>query len=96
MMSLPQGLIHRQEQLIWNVIEASENRKMTSISYHIIWKAANARYVVILDKVAAEGTPFELKNDYVQDIMSVYECFRDEIKTLDKRYKKIRDGYQIK
>ena len=40
-------------------------------------------YVVILEKgsIAAEGTPFELKNDYVQDIVSVYGVSEDEIKT---------------
>ena len=61
-------------------------------------EAANAGYVVILDKgsIAAEGTPFELKNDYVQDIVSVYGVSEDEIKSLNREYKKIRDGYQIK
>ena len=53
---------------------------------------------MILDKgsIAAEGTPFELKNDYVQDIVSVYGVSEDEIKSLNREYKKIRDGYQIK
>ena len=65
---------------------------------HYMEEAANAGYVVILDKgsVAAEGTPFELKNDYVQDIVSVYGVSEDEIKSLNREYKKIRDGYQIK
>ena len=37
--------------------------------------------ILILDKgsIAAEGTPFELKNDYVQDIVSVYGVSEDEI-----------------
>ncbi len=39
---------------------------------------------------------FELKNDYVQDIVSVYGVSEDEIKSLNREYKKIRDGYQIK
>ena len=54
--------------------------------------------ILILDKgsIAAEGTPFELKNDYVQDIVSVYGVSEDEIKSLNREYKKIRDGYQIK
>ena len=49
-------------------------------------EAANAGYVVILDKGsnAAEGTPFELKNDYVQDIVSVYGVSEDEIKSLNR------------
>ena len=54
--------------------------------------------ILILDKgsIAAEGTPFELKNDYVQDIVSVYGISEDEIKSLNREYKKIRDGYQLK
>ena len=54
--------------------------------------------ILILDKgsIAAEGTPFELKSDYVQDIVSVYGISEDEIKSLNREYKKIRDGYQLK
>ena len=68
------------------------------LTTHYMEEAANAGYVVILDKgsVVAEGTPFELKNDYVQDIVSVYGISEDEIKSLNREYKKIRDGYQIK
>ena len=76
------------------------NEEGATIVYttHYMEEAANAGYVVILDKgsIAAEGTPFELKNDYVQDIVSVYGVSEDEIKTLNREYKKIRDGYQIK
>ena len=35
-------------------------------------------------------------NDYVQDIVSVYGISEDEIKSLNREYKKIRDGYQLK
>ena len=54
--------------------------------------------VAILGKgsIVAEGTPFELKNEYVQDTMSVYGVTEEEIKTLGREYKKIRDGYQLK
>ena len=68
---------------------------MTSLSR---CKPSLALSIMQLDKgsVVAEGTPFELKNDYVQDIVSVYGVSEDEIKTLNREYKKIRDGYQIK
>ena len=68
-------------------------------------EAANAGYVVILDKgsIVAEGTPFELKNEYVQDTMSVYGVTEEEIKTLAEsikdpgwlsvKSKKYRRGY---
>ena len=94
------GLDPQTRQLIWNVIEKlQKNENMTVfLTTHYMEEAANAGYVVILDKgsIAAEGTPFELKNDYVQDIVSVYGISEDEIKSLNRKYKKIRDGYQIK
>ena len=94
------GLDPQTRQLIWNVIEKlQKNENMTVfLTTHYMEEAANAGYVVILDKgsIAAQGTPFELKNDYVQDIVSVYGVSEDEIKALNREYKKIRDGYQIK
>lgn len=94
------GLDPKTRQLIWNVIEnlrASENLTVF-LTTHYMEEAANAGYVVILDKgsIVAEGTPFELKSEYVQDTMSVYGVTEDEIKSLGRDYKKIRDGYQIK
>ena len=94
------GLDPQTRQLIWNVIEKLQKTENMTVflTTHYMEEAANAGYVVILDKgsVAAEGTPFELKNDYVQDIVSVYGVSEEEIKTLNREYKKIRDGYQIK
>ena len=94
------GLDPKTRQLIWNVIEnlrASENLTVF-LTTHYMEEAANAGYVVILDKgsIVAEGTPFELKSEYVQDTMFVYGVTEDEIKVLGRDYKKIRDGYQIK
>ena len=94
------GLDPQTRQLIWNVIEKLQKTENMTVflTTHYMEEAANAGYVVILDKgsIAAEGTPFELKNNYVQDIVSVYGVSEDEIKTLNREYKKIRDGYQIK
>lgn len=61
-------------------------------------EAANASYVVILDKgsIVAEGTPYELKNRYVQDTISVYDVSETQIKSLHYDYKKVRNGYRIK
>ena len=101
------GLDPQTRQLIWNVIEKLQKTENLTVfltthtvflTTHYMEEAANAGYVVILDKgsIAAQGTPFELKNNYVQDIVSVYGVSEDEIKTLNREYKKIRDGYQIK
>ena len=86
------GLDPQTRQLIWNVIEKLQKTENMTVflTTHYMEEAANAGYVVILDKgsVAAEGTPFELKNDYVQDIVSVYGVSEDEIKSLNREYKK--------
>ncbi len=94
------GLDPQTRLLIWEVIEKLRvNDNLTVfLTTHYMEEAANAGYVVILDKgsIVAEGTPFELKTEYVQDTMSVYGVTEDEIKTLGREYKKIRDGYQLK
>lgn len=93
------GLDPQTRLLIWNVIEKLRiNEKMTVfLTTHYMEEAANASYVVILDKgrIVAEGTPLELKNEYVRDTISLYGVTEDEVKSLGNEYRKIRDGYSI-
>lgn len=93
------GLDPQTRLLIWDVIEKLRvNDDLTVfLTTHYMEEAANAGYVVILDRgrIVAEGTPFELKSEYVQDTMSVYGVTEEEIKVLGRDYKKIRDGYQL-
>ena len=44
------------------------------LTTHYMEEAADADYVVILDsgKIAAEGTPLQLKNEYTGDFISLY------------------------
>ena len=95
---IARALLHRPE--IWNVIEKLriEEQMTVFLTTHYMEEAANAAYVVILDKgsIVAEGTPYELKNRYVQDTISVYGVTEAQIKSLHYNYKKVRDGYQIK
>ena len=94
------GLDPQTRQVIWNVIEKLRvDEQMTVfLTTHYMEEAANAGYVVILNKgsIVAEGTPYELKNRYVQDTISVYGVSEAQIETLHHTYKKVRDGYQIK
>lgn len=93
------GLDPQTRLLIWNVIEKLRiNEKMTVfLTTHYMEEAANASYVVILDKgrIVEEGTPLELKNEYVRDTISLYGVTEDEVKSLGNEYRKIRDGYSI-
>ncbi len=94
------GLDPQTRKLIWQVIERLrvEEKMTVFLTTHYMEEAASAGYVVILDKgqIVAEGTPYELKNEYVQDYVSLYGISEEEVKTLGKAYKKVRDGYQIK
>ena len=94
------GLDPQTRLLIWNVIDKlrTDEKLTVFLTTHYMEEAANADYVVILDKgsIAAEGTPFELKNKYVQDTMSVYGVTEAQIKTLGIEYEEIRDGYRVR
>ena len=94
------GLDPQTRRRIWEVIEKlrTDENLTVFLTTHYMEEAANAGYVVILDKgsIVAEGTPFELKSTYVQDTVSIYGVTEDEMKSLGIKYKAIRDGYQIK
>ena len=93
------GLDPQTRLLIWNIIEKlrTEENMTVFLATHYMEEAAGAGYVVILEKgsIAAEGTPLELKNKYVQDRISLYGVSEEEIKALNHTYKEIRDGYEI-
>lgn len=94
------GLDPQTRLLIWNVIDKlrADEKLKVFLTTHYMEEAANADYVVILDKgsIAAEGTPFELKNKYVQDTMSIYGVPEAQIKSLGIEYEEIRDGYRVR
>ena len=60
-------------------------------------EAAEADYVVILDsgKIAAEGTPLELKNAYTGDYITLYGAGEAEVKSLGTEYEAIKDAYRL-
>ena len=70
------GLDPKTRRAVWACIE--KMRKETGLTVflttHYMEEAAEADYVVILDggKVAANGTPVDLKNAYASDFMRVY------------------------
>ena len=93
------GLDPQTRKILWNVISSlRKNENMTVfLTTHYMEEAADADYVVIIDsgKIAAEGTPLELKNSYSGDFAIVYGKEEDEIKALGYPYEKIRDAFRI-
>lgn len=93
------GLDPQTRKMIWNIIEMLRKDEGLTVllTTHYMEEAASASYVVIIDHgcVAAEGTPYELKNHYVTDTLSIYGVTEEEVKSLGLQYEKIRDGYRI-
>lgn len=93
------GLDPQTRKMIWNTIETLREKENLTVllTTHYMEEAASASYVVIIDhgRIAAEGTPYELKNDYVRDYLTIYGVTREEVESLGMAYEEVRDGYRI-
>ena len=79
------GLDPQTRKTVWAVVEKlqKEEKLTVFLTTHYMEEAAKADYVVILDhgKVAAEGTPHELKNSYTGDFIVAYGAKREGFET---------------
>jgi len=93
------GLDPQTRKLLWNVISVlrREEKMTVFLTTHYMEEAAEADYVVILDagKIAAEGTPLELKNAWSGDFITLYGVTEEAIKPLAMPYIAIRDAYRL-
>ena len=98
------GLDPQTRKTVWSVVEKLQREeKMTVfLTTHYMEEAAKADYVVILDhgKVAAEGTPRQLKNAYTGDFIVVYGAKRETFEaafgdTNADKIREIPDGLKI-
>lgn len=93
------GLDPEARKLLWNVVtNLRKSRNMTVfLTTHYMEEAADADYVVILDKgkIAAEGTPLSLKNEYTGDFVTIYNAEEEKVKALCLPYEKIRDAFKV-
>lgn len=93
------GLDPQTRKTVWKVIEGLQKSEGLTVflTTHYMEEAADADYVVILDsgKIAAEGTPLQLKNAYAKDYIYLYNVSEEEVKELQKPYEAVRDGFKI-
>ncbi len=93
------GLDPQTRMLLWQVIDElrKENGMTVFLTTHYMEEAADADYVVILDsgKIAAKGTPLELKNRFTGDFITVYNANEDEIKRLGVEYVATKEFFRI-
>ncbi len=93
------GLDPQTRKNVWDVIrKLQQERGMTVfLTTHYMEEAANADNVVIIDsgRIAAEGTPHQLKTQYTGDYITLYNVSEEEIKSLNTEYEAIKDTYKI-
>ena len=80
------GLDPKTRKTVWSVIDKlrKESGLTVFLTTHYMEEAAEADYVVILDrgKKVAEGTPHELKNSYANDYIRIYSDIDEAEKLL--------------
>ena len=93
------GLDPQTRKTVWDVIRRlQKNENMTVfLTTHYMEEASNADNVIILDhgRIAAEGTPLELKNKYTGDYITLYNVSVDEVKTLGRDFEEIKDAFKV-
>ena len=93
------GLDPQTRNILWRVIgDLRRKENMTVfLTTHYMEEAADADYVVILDRgeIAAEGTPLTLKNSYTGDFITIYGVGEEEIRKLGAPYEAIRDAFRV-
>lgn len=93
------GLDPQTRKTVWNVVKhlQTEEGMTVFLTTHYMEEAANADNVIILDsgRIAAEGTPHELKNRYSGDFITIYNISEDSVKSLGKTYEAIKDGFKV-
>ncbi len=93
------GLDPQTRKILWNVISALRKEKNMTVflTTHYMEEAADADYVVILDKgqLIAEGTPLQLKNNYTGDFITLYNTEENVVKSLGLPYETLRDAFRL-
>lgn len=93
------GLDPQTRRLLWNVVQSlRKNENMTVfLTTHYMEEAADADYVVVLDsgKIAAKGTPLELKNRYTGDFITIYGAEKSAAEALSLPCEQLRDAVRL-
>ncbi len=93
------GLDPQTRKTLWTVINQLQKTENLTVflTTHYMEEAADADYVVILDsgRLAAKGTPLELKNTYTGDFITLYNADEAAIAALGLPYKPLRDAFRV-
>ena len=93
------GLDPQTRKLLWDVIETlrKEEKLTVFLTTHYMEEATDADYVIIIDggKIAAQGSPIELKNKYVGDYITLYGCDKSQVEKFGLPYEELHNAVRI-
>ena len=93
------GLDPQTRSLLWQVVAGLRREKHLTVflTTHYMEEAADADYVVILDRgaISAEGTPLALKNSYTGDYITLYGTDEKTVKELGAPYEAIPGAFRV-
>lgn len=93
------GLDPQTRRLLWDVITQLQQQAGLTVflTTHYMEEAAEASYVVILDRgqIVAEGSPLDLKNRYTGDFITLYGLTDQERDALGTPYTPLHDGIRV-
>lgn len=93
------GLDPQTRKLLWDAVTQlrTEKRMTVFLTTHYMEEAADADYVIILDsgKIAAEGTPIQLKNAYTGDFITLYGADATQVQSLGVPYEALHDACRL-
>ena len=93
------GLDPQTRRLLWDVVMhlRREEGMTVFLTTHYMEEAADADYIVILDsgRIAAEGTPLDLKNTYTGDFITLYGITQEQADSLSPSAEKLPGAYRI-
>lgn len=93
------GLDPQTRTMLWEVISKLRQRQGMTVflTTHYMEEAADADYVIILDsgKIAARGTPLELKNAYTGDYITLYNSNEKDAASLGHEFERVGSAFRI-
>ena len=93
------GLDPQTRKMIWDAVRSLREKENLTVflTTHYMEEAADADYVVILDagKIAAEGTPLQLKNAYPGDFVTLYHADEAAVRALGYPVEVLPDALRV-
>lgn len=93
------GLDPKTRKTVWEIVSKlrREENMTVFLTTHYMEEAAEADNVVIIErgKIAAVGTPNELKNEYAGDFVTVYGVSEDQIKGIGYPYESLVGAFRL-